>query len=165
MNDKSLNEEPNTQKAECKSPKMASTANANNAIVIPRMPKRLLFLLLVYVVVAVSGLIAKQGVMFCILTLLMVLAILGRQKAGLMLLRVYTVLQLALVSMLPVIMYDPDNLVAGPTTVHLGQLQGKVPDYVIFTALIALSLVQVWIAFNAKVSTWFKPKLNLNIMN
>ncbi len=35
----------------------------------------------------------------------------------------------------------------------------------IFIALIALSLLQVWIAFNGKVKAWFKPKLNLNIMN
>lgn len=162
MNNKSLNEESNAQQAVSES---QTTVNASNTTVIPRMPKRLMFLLLVYVVVAVSGLIAKQGVMFCILTLLMVLAILGRQKAGLILLRVYTVLQLALVSMLPVIMYDPDNLVVGPTTIHLGQLQGKVPDYIIFSVLILLSLVQVWVAFNAKVNTWFKPKLNMNIMN
>lgn len=67
--------------------------------------------------------------------------------------------------MLPVILYDPDNLIVGPTTVYLGEWQEKLPDYMIFIALIALSLLQVWIAFNGKVKAWFKPKLNLNIMN
>ncbi|MDX5996855.1 hypothetical protein HRJ35_08650 [Shewanella oneidensis MR-1] len=130
-----------------------------------RLPKRLIALLLLYVAASVSGLIAKQGVLFCLLTLLMVLAIVGRQKAGLIMLRGYTLVQLALVSMLPVILYDPDNLVAGPTTVYLGQWQGKFPDYVILIVLIILSLLQVWIAFDKKVKAWFKPKLNLNIMN
>lgn len=131
----------------------------------PRLPKRLIVLLLLYVVASVSGLIAKQGVLFCLLTLFMVLGILGRQKAGLIMLRGYTLVQLALVSMLPVILYDPDNLVVGPTTVHLGEWQGKLPDYVIFIVLIILSLLQVWIAFDKKVKAWFKPKLNLNIMS
>lgn len=131
----------------------------------PRLPKRLIVLLLLYVVASVSGLIAKQGVLFCLLTLFMVLGILGRQKAGLIMLRGYTLVQLALVSMLPVILYDPDNLVVGPTTVHLGEWQGKFPDYVIFIVLIILSLLQVWIAFDKKVKAWFKPKLNLNIMS
>lgn len=128
-------------------------------------PKRLIALLLVYVVASVSGLIAKQGVLFCLLTLLMVIAIIGRQKAGLIMLRGYTVVQLGLISILPVIMYDPGNLVVGPTTVYLGEWQGKLPDYVIFIALIVLSLLQVWIAFDKKVKAWFKPKLNLNIMS
>ncbi|WP_293634281.1 hypothetical protein [Shewanella sp. CG12_big_fil_rev_8_21_14_0_65_47_15] len=131
----------------------------------PRLPKRLIVLLLLYVVASVSGLIAKQGVLFCLLTLFMVLGILGRQKAGLIMLRGYTLVQLALVSMLPIILYDPDNLVVGPTTVHLGEWQGKLPDYVIFIVLIILSLLQVWVAFDKKVKAWFKPKLNLNIMN
>lgn len=131
----------------------------------PRLPKRLIVLLLLYVAASVSGLIAKQGVLFCLLTLFMVLGILGRQKAGLIMLRGYTLVQLALVSMLPVILYDPDNLVVGPTTVHLGEWQGKFPDYVIFIVLIILSLLQVWVAFDKKVKAWFKPKLNLNIMS
>lgn len=135
-----------------------------NAAMSQRLPKRLIALLLVYVVASVSGLIAKQGVLFCLLTLLMVIAIIGRQKAGLIMLRGYTVVQLGLISMLPVIMYDPDNLVVGPTTVYLGEWQGKLPDYVIFIALIVLSLLQVWLAFDKKVKAWFKPKLNLNIM-
>lgn len=130
-----------------------------------RLPKRLIVLLLLYVLASISGLMAKQGVLFCLLTLFMVIAIIGRQKAGLIMLRGYTLVQLALVSMLPVILYDPDNLIVGPTTVYLGEWQEKLPDYVIFIALIALSLLQVWIAFNGKVKAWFKPKLNLNIMN
>lgn len=131
----------------------------------PRLPKRLIALLLLYVIAAISGLMAKQGVLFCLLTLVMVLGILGRQKAGLIMLRGYTLVQLAMISMLPIILYDPDNLVAGPTTVHLGEWQGKLPDYVIFIFLIIIALLQVWVAFDQKVNAWCKPKLNFNIMS
>ncbi|GIU08746.1 hypothetical protein [Shewanella morhuae] len=129
-----------------------------------RLPKRLIALLLVYTAASISGLVAKQGVLFCLLTLFMVIAIIGRQKAALIMLRGYTLVQLGLISMLPVFMYDPDNLIVGPTTVYLGEWQSKLPDYVIFIALIVLSLLQVWIAFDKKLKAWFKPKLNLNIM-
>ena len=130
-----------------------------------KLPKRLLALLVLYVVASISGIAAKQGVLFCILTLMMVVAILGRQKAGLILLRCYTVAQLALVSILPVIMYDPENLVAGPTTVAMGSWQAALPDYAIFSVLIALSILQVWIAFNRKVKSWFKATMNMNILS
>ncbi|KZK66059.1 hypothetical protein A1L58_05380 [Shewanella baltica] len=136
-----------------------------DAAVSSRLPKRLIALLLVYVVASVSGLVAKQGVLFCLLTLLMVIAIIGRQKAALIMLRGYTLVQLTVISVVAINVYDPGNLVAGPTTVHLGEWQGKLPDYVIFIALISLSLVQVWVAFDKKVKAWFKPKLNLNIMS
>ncbi|MCU7994929.1 hypothetical protein L5L55_08840 [Shewanella glacialipiscicola] len=136
-----------------------------SAMMSQRLPKRLIALLIVYTAASISGLVAKQGVLFCLLTLFMVIAIIGRQKAALIMLRGYTLVQLGLISMLPVIMYDPDNLIVGPTTVYLGEWQSKLPDYVIFIALIILSLLQVWVAFDKKVKAWFKPKLNLNIMS
>ncbi|MCE9685354.1 hypothetical protein LZP73_03875 [Shewanella sp. AS16] len=130
-----------------------------------KLPKRLVALMLLYVAASVSGLLAKQGVLLCVLTLFMVVAVLGRQKTALYLLRGYTLVQLLLLSLLPLVLYDPDNLVAGPTTVHLGEWQAKLPDYVIFIALLLLALLQVWIAFNAEVKAWFKPRINLNIMS
>lgn len=136
-----------------------------SAMMSQRLPKRLIALLIVYTAASISGLVAKQGVLFCLLTLFMVIAIIGRQKAALIMLRGYTLVQLGLISMLPVIMYDPDNLIVGPTTVYLGEWQSRLPDYVIFIALIILSLLQVWVAFDKKVKAWFKPKLNLNIMS
>ncbi|WP_227006715.1 hypothetical protein [Shewanella donghaensis] len=131
----------------------------------PTLPKRLIALLIVYVVSSVSGLMAEQGVLLCVLTLMMVLGITGRQKAALYMLRGYAILQLALYSMLPVIMYDPENLVAGPTTVNLGFVQMVLADWVIFTVLIILALIQVWISFNKKVFKWFKPRMNFNIIS
>ena len=129
-----------------------------------KLPKRLLALLLFLSIASISGLMAKQGVLFCILTLLMVIAVLGRQKAGLYMLRGYTVIQLGLVCLLPVILYDPGNLVAGPSTFQLGELQGQIPDYIVFSVLILLSVLQVWIAFTAKVKAYCHIKTNMNIM-
>ncbi|MCG9723406.1 hypothetical protein [Shewanella sp. Isolate7] len=137
---------------------------ANQQPIKARLPKRLLAMLLLLTLASVSGLMAKQGVLFCMLTLLMVIAVLGRQKAGLYMLRGYTIIQLALVSLLPVILYDPDNLVAGPSTFHLGDWQGKLPDWLVFTVLILLALVQVWIAFTPKVKAYCHIKNSMNIM-
>ncbi|PKH28081.1 hypothetical protein [Shewanella sp. ALD9] len=136
----------------------------------PRLPKRLITLMVIYTLSSVSGLMAASSLselsaMLCILTLMMVLAIIGRQKAGLYLLRVYCLLQLLLYSLLPIIMYDPDNLVAGPTTFDFGLFQAVVPDWLIYSVLITLGIIQVWISFNAKVKAWFKPRMNLNIMS
>ncbi|MFT6124537.1 MAG: hypothetical protein ACJAV0_000673 [Shewanella sp.] len=126
--------------------------------------------MVIYTLSSVSGLMAASSLselsaMLCILTLMMVLAIIGRQKAGLYLLRVYCLLQLLLYSLLPIIMYDPDNLVAGPTTFDFGLFQAVVPDWLIYSVLITLGIIQVWISFNAKVKAWFKPRMNLNIMS
>ncbi|GIU21615.1 membrane protein [Shewanella colwelliana] len=140
------------------------TREQQTSVVAAKLPKRLILLLLFLAIASISGIVAKQGVLFCILTLFMVIAVLGRQKAGLYMLRGYTIIQLGLVSLLPVILYDPDNLVAGPSTFRLGDWEGKLPDYLVFGLLIALSVVQVWVAFNAKVKAYCHVKTNMNIM-
>ena len=146
---------------------METNNTANNTATPTKvsMPKRLIALLAFLVIISVSGLLAKQGVLFSILTLFMVLAIIGRQKAALIMLRVYTSLQLAIVSMLPVVLYDPENLAAsGPSSFAIGSFKAQVPDWIIFSILIVLAIVQVWIAFNRKVSLYFNREVNLNIM-
>ncbi|MEZ9197980.1 hypothetical protein [Shewanella sp. 10N.286.54.B9] len=142
-----------------------NTANNTAAPTKVNMPKRLIALLAFLVIISVSGLFAKQGALFCILTLFMVLALIGRQKAALIMLRVYTSLQLAIVSILPVVLYDPENLAAsGPSSFAIGSFKAQVPDWIIFSILIVLAIVQVWIAFNRKVSLYFNREVNLNIM-
>lgn len=136
----------------------------HNATAKTKLPKRLLALLLFLSIASISGLLAKQGVLFCILTLLMVVAVFGRQKAGLYMLRGYTVVQLGLVCLLPVILYDPGNLVAGPSTFQFGAWEGQIPDYIVFSLLILLSILQVWIAFSPKVKAYCHIKTNMNIM-
>lgn len=129
------------------------------------MPKRLIALLLFLAVASISGLIANQGVLFCVLTLFIVVAVAGKQKTGLLMLRLYTVLQLMLVSMLPVMLHDPDNLASGPSSFDLGAWQGKLPDWLVFSVLIIIAVVQVWIAFTPKVSAYCSTKVNMNIMS
>ncbi len=132
----------------------------------PKLPKRLAALCALLAIASISGIVAKQGVLFCILTLLMVVAVLGRQRTAMYMLQGYTLIQLLLVSMLPVILYDPGNLVVGnPSTFQIGELQGKLPDYIIFALLILLSMLQVWIAFTPKVKAYFNTKVNMNIMS
>jgi len=129
-----------------------------------QMPKRLLALSLLYAVAAISGLLAKQGVTFCILTLLMVLAILARQRAGLWFLRGYTLVQLAIVSLMPFILDQGTNVATGPNSLNIGGMELKLSDYAIFAILIALSMVQVWLAFTARVASWFKQSQSFNLM-
>ena len=141
------------------------TAKSNKEPDLVKMPKRLLLLLVFLVMISISGLMAKQGVLFCILTLFMVLAIIGKQKAGLLMLRVYTSLQLAIASALPIMLQDPDNMVPSePSSYSIGSFSIQLPDWVVFGLLIIISLVQVWIAFTPKVSRYFSRALNLNIM-
>jgi hypothetical protein len=129
------------------------------------LPKRLIALMLFFTITSISGLVAKQGVLFCLLTLLMVLAVFGRQRTALYLLRAYTFIQLVIVCLLPAFFYDPGNLVAGPTSFALGPLTITLPDWIIFSLLIVFAGAQVWVSLNAKVKAWFKPKINLNIMS
>nr|WP_283102810.1 hypothetical protein [Shewanella abyssi] len=129
------------------------------------MPKRLIALLVFLLLISVSGLIAQQGVLFCILTLFMVLAIIGKQKAGLIMLRVYTSLLLAVVSMLPLVLYDAEaSAGSGPANFAIGSFEAPVPDWIIFSILILLAIIQVWIAFTRKVGKYFNREVNLNIM-
>ncbi|MFT5704205.1 MAG: hypothetical protein ACI8SK_000147 [Shewanella sp.] len=151
---------------EIDTPDLPMTERVSQVKVKTKLPKRLAALCLFFTVASISGIVAKQGVLFCILTLLMVVAILGRQRTAMYMLQAYTVIQLGLISMLPVILYDPDNLVVGnPSIFKLGGFEGKVPDYLIFALLILLSMLQVWIAFTPKVRAYFNSKINLNIMN
>lgn len=142
--------------------------NAPDAIK-PQLPKRLIALMLVYVIASVMGLMLAQSIselsaMLCILTLMLVLGIVGRQKAALYLLRTYSLLQLVLYSLMPIIMYDPENLDSGPTTMDFGLFQSVVPEWLIYSVFIALGMLQVWISFNGKVKAWFKPRVNFNII-
>jgi len=138
---------------------MSQTATESYAI-----PKRLLLLMLLYIAAAVSGLIAGQGVIFCLLTLIMVLAVLARHQAGLWALRLYTLVQLALVSFLPYILDQGDSVATGPNSLKITGFELKVPDWAIFSFLIGFCMLQVWIAFTPKVKAFFKRKMNFNLM-
>ncbi|MBT1444468.1 hypothetical protein KJI95_07995 [Shewanella sp. JM162201] len=129
------------------------------------MPKRLIALMLLYTLASVSGLVAKQGVLFCLLTLLMVLAVFARQKAGLWFLRGYTLVQLGMFSMLPFILDQGENVATGPNTLKLGSLQIEASDHTIFGVLILFGALQVLLVFTPKVGRFFTRDPNFNIMS
>jgi len=166
---KSTNSDKPTTEEATEAKKQSTAAPESKVTAKPvksKLPKRLAALCALLAIASISGIIAKQGVLFCIITLLMVVAILGRQRTAMYMLQGYTLIQLALVSMLPVILYDPGNLVVGnPSSFQIGELQGKIPDYVIFALLILFSMLQVWIAFTPKVKAYFNTKVNMNIMS
>ncbi|WOT04370.1 hypothetical protein [Shewanella youngdeokensis] len=128
------------------------------------MPKRLIALLVILVLMSLTGLMVSQGVLFCILTLFMVLAIIGKQKAGLIMLRVYTALQWVIASMLPLALYNPDNSASALATLTQGSLAEGIPDWILFGVLLAIATIEVIIAFTRKVSRYFNREVNLNIM-
>ncbi|AZQ09523.1 hypothetical protein [Shewanella khirikhana] len=129
------------------------------------MPKRLIVLMLLYVAAAVSGLVAKQGVLFCLLTLLMVVAVFARQKAGLWFLRGYTLVQLGMVSLLPFILDQGDDVATGPNTLNLAGMPFEASDYAIFAVLIGFCALQVWLVFTPKVGQFFNRAQNFNLMS
>ncbi len=124
------------------------------------LPKRLAILLLLLTLAAISGLVAQQGVLLCALVLLMVIAVLGRQRAGLYLFRGYSIVQLGLISLLPINLFSANDLAALASVINLD----KLPDYLLLTGLILFAVVQVWVAFSNKVSAYCHIKNSMNIM-
>ncbi len=125
-----------------------------------RLPKRLVALLLLLAIGAILGLVAQHGVLFCALILLMVIAVLGRQRMGLYLFRGYSIAQLGLTSLLPINLFSANDLAALASVINLD----KWPVHLLLTGLILFSTVQVWVAFNGKVSAYCHIKNSMNIM-
>ncbi|WP_432653786.1 hypothetical protein [Shewanella jiangmenensis] len=165
-------QDPTQNKTQADEPTLASAATEQTAVAEQAgtaakspMPKRLIALMLLYTLASVSGLVAKQGVLFCLLTLLMVLAVFARQKAGLWFLRGYTLVQLGMFSMLPFILDQGENVATGPNTLKLGSLQIEASDHTIFGVLILFGALQVLLVFTPKVGRFFTRDPNFNIMS
>ena len=94
----------------------------------------------------------------------MVLAVIGRQKTGLFMLRGYTVIQLTLVCLLPVLLQMSDKLGGMLTKLQLAGFEFNPESYFQLFILALISGLQVWIAFNSKVGAYFNRKMNMNIM-
>lgn len=129
-----------------------------------RLPKRLAALMAIYAITSGVGLWLDNKNLFCVLTLMMVLAVIGRQKAGLFMLRGYTVIQLALVCLLPVLLQMSDKLADMLTKLKLGGFEFNPESYLQLFILLMISGLQVWIAFTPKVRAYFNRKMNMNIM-
>lgn len=130
-----------------------------------KLPKRLAMLCLLLGIASISGIIAKQGVLLCILTLFLIVAILGRQRTALYLLQLYSVIQLLIVSCLPLLLNDAgDLLIDNYLSYRVVGFEAQIPDYLVFGILIGLAMMQTWIVFTTKVKRYFNPTINLNIL-
>ncbi|WP_299492331.1 hypothetical protein [uncultured Shewanella sp.] len=131
----------------------------------PPLPKRLLLLLILTALPAIIGLQFQQGILIAILLLLIILASVGRQKAGLIMLRLYSCIVLLLLSCLPILHYQGSHIdsIIAPFPAMMGQ--SKLFYLLLWIACAIIAIVQVYLAFSQKVSAYFKQQINLNIMS
>ncbi|MBO1270348.1 hypothetical protein J3L11_01585 [Shewanella sp. 4t3-1-2LB] len=128
------------------------------------LPKRLLALMLVYAILALSGLLYGRGVILSLLTLMMLLAITARHKAGLWLLRGYAIVGLTGSTLLPYLLEINPQLQQQLQQSQLWHYLDSVPGWLSMGLLIALTMLQLWLVFSAKVSRFFCRDINFNIM-
>ncbi len=129
------------------------------------MPKRLIATLVCLSLLAILGLIQGWLPMFNILLLLLVLGCLGKQKAGLMMLRLLGMTGLTLFITGPVIMLQlPDN----PTGINPAiDAVMALPDSAVYALAAAGTLfsgLTLWVAFSDRVSRFFSSPMRFNIL-
>ena len=128
------------------------------------MPKRLLILVCAYLLLALSLFIFKVGVIAGVLLVILAVAMIGKQKAALNMLRAFAILQGVTLSLLPFVISQQNESISQllklPSSIALS------PDYdlvVIFIAS-ALCALQIWLSFTKKLTQWFSVETNMNIM-
>ncbi|MCL1123135.1 hypothetical protein [Shewanella surugensis] len=129
------------------------------------LPKRLMLLLTLIALTGIIVLQFQQGGLLSILLLLIILASLGRQKSGLIMLRLYSCIHLLFVSYLPIFIYQAGNTA---DMIHAFPLLQDWPNQfyiLLWVGVSLLSILQVYLAFNLKISAYFKDKINLNIIS
>ena len=128
------------------------------------MPKRILILVSAYLLLAISLFILKIGVIAGVLLVILAVAMIGKQKAALNMLRAFAILQGVTLSLLPFVISQQNESIS-----LLLQLPSSIafsPDYdlvVIFIAS-ALCAIQIWLSFTKKLTQWFSVETNMNIM-
>lgn len=128
-----------------------------------KLPKRLLILAIIYFVIAVAGLAMSSSILLWLLLALINIAVLGKQKAGLMMLKALGVAQLLLVSFVSLIWLNPSSLQQEPWFEILQQ-QTWLHQPLLLVAIIGLAIATLWVSFSHKVSHYCQPNINLNIM-
>lgn len=128
-----------------------------------KLPKRLLILAIIYFVIAVAGLAMSSSILLWLLLALINIAVLGKQKAGLMMLKALGVAQLLLVSFVSLIWLNPSSLQQEPWFEILQQ-QTWLHQPLLLVAIIALAIATLWVSFSHNVSHYCQPNINLNIM-
>ena len=128
------------------------------------MPKRLLLLITAYLLLAVALFILKIGIIAGALLVVLAIAMIGKQKAALNMLRAFAVLQGVTLSLLPFVISQQHESIS-----HLLQLPPSIAfasDYDLLAISIASALcaIQIWLSFTKKLSQWFSVDTNMNIM-
>ncbi|WP_299009689.1 hypothetical protein [uncultured Shewanella sp.] len=131
----------------------------------PPLPKRLLLLLILIALPTIIGFQFQQGILIAILLLLIILASIGRQKAGLIMLRLYSAIVLLTLSCLPILHFQGTNI--GAFLPNMPLLSGHSPLFylLLWIGSSIIAILQVYLAFSQKVSAYFKQQINLNIIN
>ncbi|WP_298768375.1 hypothetical protein [uncultured Shewanella sp.] len=141
------------------------TADTNKPEKRPPLPKRLLLLLILIALPAMVGFQFQQGILIAILLLLIILASLGRQKTGLIMLRLYSCLVLLLLSCLPILHFQGSGI--DKLIQEAPLLTDHSPLFYLWLwgGCSIIAILQVYLAFSQKVSAYFIQKINLNIIN
>lgn len=131
----------------------------------PPLPKRLLLLLVLIALPAIIGFQFQQGILIAILLLLIILASLGRQKAGLIMLRLYSCMILLSLSCLPILHFQGSRIDALLPDIPLLADHSSLFYLLLWIGSSIIAILQVYLAFSQKVSAYFVQKINLNIIN
>ncbi|MDF0533771.1 hypothetical protein KDN34_12100 [Shewanella yunxiaonensis] len=127
-------------------------------------PKRLLLLMLVYALLSLTCFIGGFAVMFAMLTIMMLMAIMARHKAGLWLLRGYAIFGLVSSSLLPYVLDLNPQLLQQLQQSRIWPYLANIPGWSIIAVLILLTMLQLWVVFTPKVGAVFERNINFNIM-
>ncbi len=144
---------------------MTETSKLSAENISTRLPKRLGALMALYAIASGAWLWLNPGNLFAILILFLVLAVVGRQKAGLFMLRGFVLVQLAIIALLPVLTQLSEQIQQVATRLQLDANSLSASSYLVMFVLVLMAGIQIWIAFTPKVAAYFNRKMNMNIMS
>ena len=128
------------------------------------MPKRLIFLMTLYLIIAACLFIFKTGVIAGALLVILAIATFGKQKAALTMLRAFAILQGVTLSLLPFIISQQDESISQLLQLPESLSFNASYDILVISIASALCGLQLWFAFSKKVVSWFNIDTNMNIM-
>ncbi|RLV58873.1 hypothetical protein D5018_15080 [Parashewanella curva] len=126
------------------------------------MPKSLIALLLCYLAIVSAGLLTKTAVIFCLVLIVLVIAIIGKQKAALLMLRVFTGLQVLAISFLPYAASQANESIFKLLEFNLSI--STTTEYTILGVWAVFCAFQVWVTINRTVAKWFENKNTFNVV-
>lgn len=128
------------------------------------MPKRLIVLIFVYIMLAIALFITQTGVIAGVLLIVLSIAMIGKQKAALNMLRAFSILQGLTLSVLPFVLSQQLESISQLLQLPSDLMFSKNWDFAFISIASALCAIQIWLGFNKKVISWFSIDNNMNIM-